>query len=75
MNRIKRPKIRLMLLELKSDRPPRPTPIDVEIARNKGTSVAIKAINESLQAFKSDLTPSLSDIIKQTIRENSRLKE
>jgi hypothetical protein len=37
-----------MLLELKLDRPPRLTLIDVEIACNKGTFVAIKAINKSL---------------------------
>jgi hypothetical protein len=64
-----------MLPESESDRPPRPTPIDVEIARNKGTSVAIEATNESLQASKSDPTPSLSDMIEQTTRENGRLRE
>jgi hypothetical protein len=48
INRIKRLKIHLILLELKSDRPLKPTLIDVEIACNKRTFIAIKAINESL---------------------------
>jgi hypothetical protein len=48
INRIKRLKIRFMLLELKSDRPLKLTLINVEIACNKGTFIAIKAINESL---------------------------
>jgi hypothetical protein len=37
-----------MLLKLKSDKLLKLTLIDVEIAYNKGTFVAIKAINESL---------------------------
>ncbi|PVH69549.1 hypothetical protein DL98DRAFT_438878 [Cadophora sp. DSE1049] len=60
---------------LKSDKPPKPTAIDIEIARNKGTFVAIEATNKSLQASKSDLTPSFSEIIKQKTKENSRLRE
>lgn len=74
MNRLRRPKIRL-LLPSGFDLPPRPTPIDIEIARNRGTSVAIEATNESLQASKNDLTPSLSEMIEQTMRENGRLRE
>ncbi|KAH8799650.1 hypothetical protein F5884DRAFT_810764 [Xylogone sp. PMI_703] len=53
----------------------RPTPVDIEIARNKGTSVAIEATNESLQASKDDPTPSLSEMIEQKTRENGRLRQ
>ncbi|KAH9204860.1 hypothetical protein DL95DRAFT_318631 [Leptodontidium sp. 2 PMI_412] len=58
-----------------ADRPPTPTPVDVEIARNKGTSVAIEATNESLQASKTAQTPSLSEMIEQKTRENGRLRQ
>lgn len=76
MKRFKgRPKIRLLLPELGSDLPPGPTPIDIEIARNRGTTIAIEATNESLQASKNDPTPSLSEMIEQTTRENGRLRE
>ena len=75
MNKFRKPKIRLMLPESESDKPPKPTAIDIEIARNKGTSVAIEATNESLQASKSDPTPSLSEMIEQKTRENGRLTE
>ena len=75
MNRFRKPKIRLILPESESDTPPRPTAIDIEIARNKGTTVAIEATNENLQASKSDPTPSLSEMIEQVTRENGRLRE
>jgi hypothetical protein len=58
-----------------SDGPPTPTPINFEIARNNGTTVAIEATNERLQASKIAPTPSLSEIIEQQTRENGRLKE
>jgi hypothetical protein len=75
MHGVKRPKIRLRLPESRSDRPPSPTAIDDEIARHKGTSVAIEATKESLQASKNFTTPSLSEIIEEKTRENGRLRE
>jgi hypothetical protein len=58
-----------------SDRPHVPTPIDAEISRNKGTTVAIEATSENMQASKTAYTPSLSEIIDQRTRENGRLRE
>jgi hypothetical protein len=58
-----------------SDQPPAPTPIDAEIARNNGTSVAIEATSENMQASKTAYTPSLSEIIDQRTRENGRLRQ
>ena len=52
-----------------------PTPINANIARNNRTSVVIKATNKSLQASKTALTPSLSQIIEHKTRENNRLNE
>jgi hypothetical protein len=75
MHKIRRPKIRLMLPESEPDVPPKPSPLDVEIARNKGTSVAVEATKESLQESKNDPTPSLSEMIEQKTRENGRLRE
>lgn len=72
MHKFKRSKPRITLLE--SDQPPTPTPIDAKIAHNNGTSVAIEATNESLQASKTVPTPSLSEIIEQRTRENGRLR-
>ena len=57
-----------------SDQPPTPTSIDIEIARNHGTTVAIEATDESLQASKIAPTPSLSEIIEHKTRENGRLR-
>ncbi|KAH8683380.1 hypothetical protein BGZ60DRAFT_368887, partial [Tricladium varicosporioides] len=57
-----------------SDYPPTPTSIDTKIALNNKTSVAIEATNESLQASKTIPTPSLSEIIDQRTKENSRLR-
>ena len=75
MQKSRRPKIRLQLPGTENDAPPKPTPIDVEIARHNGTSVAIEATTESLQASKNDPTPSLKEIIKHKTSENGRLRE
>ncbi|KAH7418762.1 hypothetical protein BKA64DRAFT_763401 [Cadophora sp. MPI-SDFR-AT-0126] len=72
MHKFKRSRPRITLLE--SDQPPTPTPIDTKIAHNNGTSVAIEATKESLQASKTVPTPSLSEIIDQRTRENGRLR-
>ena len=57
-----------------SDGPPAPTNVDIEIARNNGTTVAMEATDNSLQASKSISTFSLSPTIEQRIRENGRLR-
>lgn len=72
MHKLKRSRPRITLLG--SDQPPMPTPIDARIAQNNGTSVAIEATDENLQASKTVLTPSLSEMIDQRTRENGRLR-
>lgn len=54
--------------------PPPPTNIDIEIARRNGTTVAIEATKERMQASKSASTPSLKEIIYEEKRESSRLR-
>lgn len=73
MQKFKRSRPRIALLG--SDQPPTPTPIDAEIARNNGISVAIEATNENMQASKTIQTPSLSEMIEQKTRENGRLRQ
>ncbi|RYP44117.1 hypothetical protein DL768_009393 [Monosporascus sp. mg162] len=57
------------------EEPPEPMPIDTEIARHQGPSVAIEATKERLQAAKNMPTPSLSKIIKQRTWENGQLRK
>lgn len=54
--------------------PPPPTNIDIEIARRNGTTVAIEATKERMQASKTAPTPSLKEIIYEEKRESSRLR-
>ena len=56
------------------DGPPELTPIDTEIARHQGSSVAIEATQERLQASKNLPTPDFPKIIEQRTRENGRLR-
>jgi len=51
------------------DGPPEPTPVDLEIARNQGSSVAIEATQERLQAAKKMPTTNPSETIEQKTRE------
>jgi hypothetical protein len=51
-----------------------PIPIDTEISRNEGTSVAIEATSESLPAPRIAQTPSLFEMIEQRNKENDRLR-
>jgi len=51
------------------------TAVDAEIARNQGSSVAIEATQENLQAAKKMPTPSLSQIIEQRTWENGQLRQ
>ncbi|KAK3369560.1 hypothetical protein B0T24DRAFT_508291, partial [Lasiosphaeria ovina] len=57
-----------------SNKPPEPTPLDVEIARNQGTSIAIEATSENLQAAKGLPPANLSQTIEQKTRENGQLR-
>jgi len=72
MLRFKKSKPRLTL---QIDGPPTPTPLGFENARNKETTVKIEATNERIQASKTAPTPSLSEIIEQQTRINSRLRQ
>lgn len=54
--------------------PALPRPIDQAIAQAQGSSVALDATAERLQAAKYHPTPSLSEIIEARTRENSRLR-
>jgi hypothetical protein len=72
MLRTKRTHIKLLQ---NRDKPPELTPIDTEIAQHQGSSVAIEATQERLQASKNLPTPSLSRIIEQRTWENGRLRQ
>lgn len=48
INRFRKLKVRLMLLELESNILLKPTAINIKIAYNKGMIIIIKAINKSL---------------------------
>jgi len=72
MLRHRKPKIRLVP---KFDTPPALTAVDTEIARNQGSSVAIEATPERMQAAKKMPTPSLTHIIEQKTWENGQLHQ
>ncbi|GAB1319508.1 BZIP domain-containing protein [Madurella fahalii] len=74
MNALRHKRTHLKLLQSRDD-PPEPTPVDTEIARHQGSSVAIEATPERLQASKNLPTPSLSQIIEQRTWENGRLRQ
>jgi len=57
------------------DGPPALTPVDIEIARNQGSSVAIEATLENLQAAKRLPITSISETIEQKTRENGQLRQ
>src|SRR4051812_20491426 len=56
------------------DAPPVPTAVDVEIANHQGSTVAIEATQERMQAAKKMPTPNLSQMIEQRTCENGRLR-
>jgi hypothetical protein len=58
-----------------SDIPPAPTAVDVEIANHQGSTVAINATQERMQAAKKMPTPSLSQMIEQRTWENGQLRQ
>ncbi|KAI0117241.1 hypothetical protein F4813DRAFT_160609 [Daldinia decipiens] len=57
------------------DRPRPPRPLDETIAKANGSSVALDATRENLEAGKTAPTPSLKEIIEIRTRENGRLRE
>ena len=57
------------------DGPPEPTPLDIEIARNNGTTVALEATQKRLQASKRNPPPSLLQMVEQRTRENGQLRQ
>ncbi|KAI9763355.1 MAG: hypothetical protein M1840_000547 [Geoglossum simile] len=59
----------------KSDRPPPLTSIDIEIGRNRGSSVALEASPARLQASKKTPIPSLSQRIEELTKENGNLRQ
>jgi hypothetical protein len=71
MLKIKRLRLCLLHLKFKFNKPLSFTLIDNKIANNKGKTIAIKAINKSLQAFKNIITPSLLKIIKYKTKESN----
>jgi hypothetical protein len=54
--------------------PPVPTAIDIEIANNNGSTVAIEAMPDRVQAAKKMPTPSLSRMIEQLTWQNGQLR-
>lgn len=68
----KRPNIRLIQ---SVDAPPTPKPIDIQIAENNGSTVAIEATEKRMQDAKKMATPSLIHIIEQKTWENGQLRQ
>ena len=54
--------------------PAPPRKIDREIAAARGSTVALDATRERLEAHKTTHTPSLKEIIESKTRENGRLR-
>lgn len=56
------------------DHPALPRQVDRSIAKAKGSTVALEASPEQLQASKTCVTPSLKEIIEIKTKENGRLR-
>lgn len=54
--------------------PPVPAAIDIEIANHNGSTVAIEATPDRLQAAKKMPTPSLSQMVEQLTWQNGQLR-
>lgn len=54
--------------------PPAPASIDIEIASHNGSTVAIEATPDRLQAAKKMPTPSLSQMVEQLTWQNGQLR-
>ncbi|KAF3030335.1 hypothetical protein E8E12_000426 [Didymella heteroderae] len=57
-----------------SSAPPAPAAIDIEIANHNGSTVAIEATPDRLQAAKKTPTPSLSQMVEQLTWQNGQLR-
>jgi hypothetical protein len=57
-----------------SDKPVPPAPVDLAIARHNGTSAALEATPERLQASKKESYMSLSQRVIEVTRENGHLR-
>jgi hypothetical protein len=57
-----------------SDKPKPPAPVDLAIARHNGTSTALEATPERLQASKKESYTSLSQREEELTRENGHLR-
>jgi hypothetical protein len=55
--------------------PPAPTAVDIKIARNHGTTMAIEASREKIQTSKRMPTPDLSQIIQERTRQIVELEQ
>jgi hypothetical protein len=54
--------------------PPRPTPVDIIIGQHSGSTVALEATQEYLQASKNKPVPTLEQRIEELSAENGRLR-
>lgn len=57
-----------------NDAPPVPIAIDIEIAKCNGSTVAIDAMPDRLQAAKEMPTPSLTQMVEQLTWQNGQLR-
>jgi len=58
-----------------NDMPPVPTAIDLQIAEHQGSTIAIEATQERMQAAKLMPTPNLTQIIEYKTWENGQLRQ
>jgi vacuolar-type H+-ATPase subunit I/STV1 len=58
-----------------SDTPPALTALDIKIANNHGTTMAIEASREAIQAAKKMPTPDLSQMIRERTRQIMQLEQ
>jgi hypothetical protein len=58
----------------RASRPPAPSPVDIQIGRNNGSSVPLEATRERMVSSKR-MTPTPFQRIEQLNRENGRLRE
>jgi hypothetical protein len=59
---------------LVSNQPAAPSPVDLEIGRNNGITVAMEATTERLQASKKLPVPDLAQRVQQLTKDNGRLR-
>ena len=62
-------------MEPQANKPPSPSSVDLIIHKHHGSSFALDLMPETIQASKTDPTPSLTQMIEELTRKNGRLKE